>query len=458
MAYVMPADSPQHRASGQDGFVLIEVLVSALVITIVAGAVLAVVTATTHSAADQRIRSNAYGLAQEDQARLRTMRISSLNHLVQTRAVTLGGSQFTVESTGVFVNGKSGTPSCVSGEATADYVRITSTVRWPNIGTHKPVVFQSIVSPSNGSLDPSHGTLVFNATNALGTPLSGVSISANGVGTFSGSTDSSGCANFADQPSGNYTVTTSAAGMINMLGESVTSKTIGVLPSGTQTVSLRYDRGGKLRMRFEYRVGSSAEFKAANADSIVVYNAESGASGQTFWTPAKTRQATVEATPLFPFKNFDTVYAGACETNNPVPKEEEVNPPGAPARAKVLIPAAGEAEAVIKLPALELTVSKGATPVSGAKVTITDDNCSVSGTPVKREYTTNASGHQINPTTLLPEPGLPWSKYDVCASANVSGTNRRLFATNLTVQNLTSATTKTLDLNGAGSESNKTCP
>ena len=59
-------------------------------------------------------------------------------------------------------------------------------------------------------------------------------------------------------------------------------------------------------------------------------------------------------------------------------------------------------------------------PVEGARVTVTDTKC---GTESEEEeegstypvqsYTTNAEGH-------LPDPGLPFSTYDVCASAGGS--------------------------------------
>ena len=46
----------------------------------------------------------------------------------------------------------------------------------------------------------------------------------------------------------------------------------------------------------------------------------------------------------------------------------------------------------------------------------------------------------------MAEPGLPWGIYDVCASANISGTPKRKKVTSVTVKNLTAATTLTVDL------------
>jgi len=103
-----PGRKPLH---GEDGFALIEVLVSALILAIVAAGVLSLLAATTRSAAAERNHSQAYALAQEDQARLRSVRLSSLNRLKQTNAYTLGGTKFTVESSGVFVNNTKGQTS-----------------------------------------------------------------------------------------------------------------------------------------------------------------------------------------------------------------------------------------------------------------------------------------------------------------------------------------------------------
>ena len=440
----------------QEGFVLIEVLVSALIITIAAGGVLALITANTRSAADQRTHTAAYSIGQEDQARLRSMRISSLNRLEQEYPVVVGGRKYTVESSGVFVNNTKGTSSsCTSGETSADYVRITSTVKWERMEGRKPVVIQSIVSPSNGSLDPSHGTLTVTTKTASGAALAGVGLSASSPGTFSGSTDSTGCANFADLPSGSYTVTVSASGFVDPQGTlSPWTATAGVIPSTTQALTLYYDRPGTIPVKFKYRVGSSGEFKAATADSVFVYNAEMPKGGVVRGTPGGTRTATVEATQLYPFKAADTVYAGSCETNNPNPNGE--NPAGAPGMTTGLVPANGIAPAVeVQVPALNVTVtSNGSTVVSGARVTITDEQCKdSSNNKIKRVYTTNGSGNQAATTAGAIEPGLPYGKYEVCASSG----GRRIISTGVSAKSMTAATNLALNLNGSGSTSGS-CP
>jgi hypothetical protein len=130
--------------------------------------------------------------------------------------------------------------------------------------------------------------------------------------------------------------------------------------------------------------------------------------------------------------------------------------------ASVLIPAGGtyEPRVQLRLPALYLTVKSALLVVSGAKVTISDNNCTVGGTPVKREYTTTPEGSlasPLDPERKKEDPGLPWGTYDVCASARILNVNRRMIATKIPVQSLTTGTSLPLDLSSTGSE-NGTCP
>jgi Tfp pilus assembly protein PilV len=428
-----PAHSSPHP---EDGFALIEVLVSALIVVIVGGAVLTTLQATARSAGDSRNHSMAQAIAQEDQARLRSMRISSLNRLNQSYPVTLDGTTFSVTSTGVFVNNISQTASCSTGQTSADYIRISSSVTWNGLGTRPPVTMTSIVSPSNGSLDPGHGTLTISTINAAGLPLPGVGVSGTGAGTFSGTTDASGCANFADLPAGKYTMTPTAAGMVDKEGKAPTSQLVEVNASGTQTSILQYDRPGALEVNFKYRVGSSAEFKTSTASSIQVFN--SGLKEPfTFSTSNGLPAAAVSTTgKLFPFPSPYAVYAGACKDTNPNP---DSNPaaPGALASVGVTVPPGATLAPLpigtIQLPALNLVVKRNGALLEGAKVRITG-TCSFD-----RNYLTTAAG-------VLPDPGLPWGTYKVCASRGSGSSTRRKYVSNVSVQNLTAGTPLTIDL------------
>ncbi|MGE0065998.1 MAG: hypothetical protein AB7T48_01485 [Solirubrobacterales bacterium] len=431
--------TPEPRSpSPEEGSALIEVLVSALIIVIVGGAILTLLQATARSAGDSRNRTIAQAIAQEDQSRLRSMRISSLNRLNQNWTASVGGKSFAVNSTGVFVNNATGTPSCTGSNTSADYVRITSTVTWNAMNGRPPVVMQSIVAPSNGSLNPGNGTLTVSTINAAGGPLAGVGLAGTGPGTFNGTTDEGGCANFADLAAGNYTLTPTAVGLVDPNGKAPASTTVGVSASTTSTRVLQYDKPGALEVDFKYRVGSTATFAPSSASAIQVFN--SGMSTPlTVTAPGGNPTATIATSAkLFPFTSPYAVYAGTCSSNNPNP-ESKAEAPGAPAVASILVPPGASTaplpKGTIQLPALNVTVKRNGALLAGAKVRVTG-SCSFA-----RNYTTNAQGN-------LSDPGLPWGTYNVCISGrNTSNSMRMHTFSSVAVQDLTSGTTITADTN-----------
>jgi Tfp pilus assembly protein PilV len=446
-----PARETTHA---EGGFALIEVLVSALVLAIVAAGVMALLEATTHSAASERRQAEAHALAQEDQARLRSLRLSALNRLNEERSVAIDGTTFTVTSQGTFINNSTRQPAaCTSGTTSADYVRITTSVTWAR--AHQPVVMQSIVSPSNGSLDPNHGTLVIKANTPAPSsePIASLPLSGSGPGTFSGSTDSTGCANFADLPAGTYTVTPTSTTLVGKDGQYPHSTQIGVTAGGTSTLTLEYAKPASIPVEFETRLSSTEAYKPTKLDSAYLSDQTGTAS---YWTPTKARQLSFTASPIFPYSDEPTIWAGSCAGNIPESSSGKVS-------RKFL---AGENAATpikLKVPAFEITVTNSASEkVKGAEIIVTDENCNdSSGSPIRRTYTSEANGHQAaSETSTEVEYGIPSSTYALCASAFYGGTYHRKRETGVAIKSYTSAVKKTLSLPSTGSEtgSTKKCP
>lgn len=431
---------------------IIEVLASAVVLLIVSAGIFGLLQATAHSSSENRHRSEAYSVSQEDQARMRSMRLSALNALNETRTVTLNGTKFSVHSTGTFVNDLTGTTSCSAPETTADYARITSEVTWPRMQGAKPALIESIVAPSKSlSLDPNNGTLTITARNAQGSPLPGLKLVGSGPATFNNETNTLGCALF-NLPAGTYTLVPSGINLIDKDGKAPAALPVSVATGVTNPYSLEYDHPGTIPVTFETLVGG--KLVPAKADSVFVF--QTGMStARIFSTTGMVRESTVNATPLYPFPSPYTIYAGSCAANNPNP-EGKTGAPGAAGVANVSV-LQGETKAVgatkVQLPAVNLTVKNGSTPIKGARVTITDKNCPEgSGTKIKRTYTTNASGNQTATPAVAPEaiePGLPWGEYEICASAEVSGAIRRKVLTGSSIvkaQSLTTPAAPTIDL------------
>jgi Tfp pilus assembly protein PilV len=435
------------RPPAQAGFALIEVLVSSIVVVLAAAATFGLLQAMTRASAEQRHRSQAYAIAQEDQARLRSMRLTQLNHLDEIRQVTMAGTTFTVRSTGVFINDKTATVSCADGKASADYVQVTSVVTWPGMAKGQQTVLRSVVSPSPGSFDSTHGMLPVAVTNEKGEPKSGVLLE---IGGFSATTNEEGCATFPDLPEGSQDLTSSgeAANLVSTNSNFVEETLVGIELHNPKVTKLIYDTPGAVPVNFTYWVGSSEKLEPATADSVVAFH-NVMKQAKVVGTPGGTRMPQIEAEPLFPFTSPYSLYAGTCPSNNPGT---------GPGLVSATVAAGGLAEPVtIQLPALDLTVQNGTQPVAGAKVTITDLKCKDSkGNGIKRVYTTNSSGKPSAEVGGQPEPALPWGVYDICASAKISGNNRRKKVFNVEVKSFTSAKAVVLNLS-TGTESGE-CP
>jgi Tfp pilus assembly protein PilV len=438
--------------SDEDGFIIIEVLVSALILAIVAGAVLTLIAATTRGAAAQRNRSVAYDLAQADQARLRMLRIFEISGVESKETkVTRNGTVYTVTSERVYVNNKAGAVSCVEGSETPDYVQLTSTVTaTPMV---QPVVLQSVVSPSTGSLDLNLGKLAASTVNAVNEPVSGVTVTLPSL-SKQATTGTAGCAMFLSVPAATYTATYEGKNLVNENGENSATEQVEVAAGKLKRVGpMAWDYPATLEPEFVYLDPSTGKPRPAPVDSMTVINATHSLS-LPVGTPGNVLRSKTQVKALFPFKSSEyTVYAGSCASNNPGT---------APANASGLYSAEAKPKALltpqIHVPALELTVTNAiGAYAAGARVTVTDANstCKYNGSSIKRIFTANAVGHLSNKAAGETEAGLPFGTYNICASLKVGSEYQSAKAEAVKVENLTSVgTTLALKLATGGKE----CP
>ena len=387
------------------GFGIVEVLVGTVMIVGLSAGTFRVIQSMTRAGAEEQTRATAHAVAQSDQSRLRSLELAALSNYSVTRAVEESGETFTVSSKGEFVSDSTGTASCDSGSASADYVRVTSRVSWPTIGPRPPVVLQSTITPPNGSIDG--GALAVRVENASAVGMEGVGLSGSGSGSFSGATNELGCVIFGNLKAGNYQLRANTSGLVDRDGEQGGPRTTSVIPYATNSIALQYDRPGSIEVGFTTKIDGA--LRPARADSIVVFN--TGMSAPKAYGEVGDLLPRIIATPLFPFASPDAVYAGSCTGNDPNPSGAD--PPPA-SIASLLVPAGGRALGTIQLPAFDLRVWTGADaanpgqPADEVDVVIRDRVCTDDkGKPITRTYETNADGR-------LDEPGLPSGSYDVC--------------------------------------------
>lgn len=446
------------------GSVMIEVMVSAILLTIAAIGVFNAFDAATRSTAQERHRAQAHGLAQADLARMRTMRISQLSpFLDETRTLSVDGTPYTVDSEADFINATTGTDTCDEENASADYIRIRSTVTWPSIGVRKPVRSESLVAPPNSTAKAESGALIVEVVNAAHEPRIGVPIVGSGPTPFSRETGDNGCAVFGNLLKGDYVVTATVPGTIDPEGKESGSADANVVAEATSTLTLEFDKPGTIETEFVTRPESATGPQVpAKALAFSAYHTRLS-EARAFKSENGTPQLKLKATTLFPFDTPYAVYAGACEANNPDPNAES------PSEAIVdvdVVP--GEtATAKVEMPALRLKVYKGeegktSELSSGATVKIKDGNCTSAGLP-QLVHTTNVKGE-------LSEPGLPYSRvksssggYTVCVSGIATdGQRRRVTKTNVSVPALATdipaGTSLNIYLRNGSSSSGGLCP
>lgn len=426
---------PRLALADQSGSILVEVLVSAIMVVIVAVGVFAAFDTATRATGEERNRARAHSLAQADLSRMRTMRISDLSNLNQTRTLTQDGTEYTIVSRGEFQTDATGTASCDPGTASADYIKISSTVTWPSIGSRPPVVAASLVAPPNGSISPNTGSLAVEIQNSENAGIPGVGLQGSGAGSFTGQTGPTGCAIFGNLPAGNYTLQVTDSTLVDRDGNPPGDTATSVVAEATNTVVLQYDEPGSVAVTFETKVGGN--LVPSTADSVVAFN--QGMSVPKAFGDVGSQAGQVTATPLFPFTSEYAIYAGTCEGNNPNPTGQE-NPPGEAAIASAIVPRGGSEAVSVQLPALHLTVWSGVdqttpgSPVPGAAVELSDANCDDSaGNPITRTFTTTSEGKFTkDPQGQTLDPGLPYGVYDLCVSDGTTHVTR----TSVNVQDL----------------------
>lgn len=422
--------APRTRFCSEGGFSLVEVLVTALIVALIGTAAATALGAANDLSGDQRYRSEAYLLAQQDQERMMSLSDQQLSGYSQTRPVSYAnGYSFTVTSTASFID-TSGSASCTTGASA--YYKIVSTVSWSE-GSHAAAV--TSVNVESTIARPLGNTLMTNVVDQSDTAgLQGVTVTATGPGSATtyvqGQTDGSGCSLLDALTAGSYAVTLSKQGYVDINGNSsppnlnatVSSTGVTRLNSNPQVMG----RAGTI----------NASFATGEADSI----SWTGAGGTLATTsdPAESTapaalNTSVTSRSLFPFEsaggsysNNYTVWAGPCMA---------MEPPAADLTRASVLPGA-TASVTVTEPLLDVqTVTYNQAPVQpqAVKLIFTDANAHgcASGTAPSDSWSPEVvpplTGSQTEPATgWLQYPGQPFMSDLSGANASASGDSGQL--------------------------------
>jgi prepilin-type N-terminal cleavage/methylation domain-containing protein len=412
------------------GFALIEVIVSAAVLAMVALAVLSGVDGATSATGRESTRSVAASLAEQDQERLRSLQIERLvNYNDPEQTFTIGGITYTVTSAARWVRDDTGNvPSCTDTSKESNYVYISSTVTTAgSLGSRvPPVKLESIVSPP-----VKDGTLIVQVSNRDGDGVPNLNVSIGGPYSATAPTNADGCALFQYVPAGEYTVTLDRPGWVDRHGDPSATVTKTVTGSTMNLLAMSYDQAAAATLTVKTVYPGTTT--ALNSDSVDISTINSAEAMRAFPDPMNTTpQPTIAAKNLFPFPAAYNFWTGSCASENPESYTANAGyfaPPG----GKTLATDPGGTYAKdIYQPPVNLRVthdangkiiggSGGTKSVDVMSYTATylpatgDEDCADAVTlhAVTRSDTVTTRGwlSQMSPAY---DPGLPFGKWKIC--------------------------------------------
>lgn len=421
---MMGKHTNRHRStlSGDAGFLLVEVMVSAAILIMVSLSVFSMLDQGDKFAGGNQKRAIAANIAQAEIERVRSLPIEDVARLAGTRTITEAGANYSLTATAKWVTDNQDEPDCTSRSGGLDYMRLSTSVSWPNMGNAKPVRLSTIVTPSSRSSSSSMGSLSVYVRDADNAGVSNLLITLDGATDFADPTNVNGCVVFPFIPAGNYTLKFSRVDWVD--GDSVEeiSQPVSVGGGLTTKVQYMYDWGGTTRTNFvtgkpgAVSDGSGTVPSRPNAFSLFNGDQTRGAKIIELNGTTDVWDGRTDNTRLFPSLDPYAIYAGTCQGNAPT---------GGQTPTYVNIPRNAHQNAgPTRVPALDFVVYDGTAGSPGNKIQATVVVNSGCGADYREQ--TNASGALQG---RLSDPGFPFSAgtASFCVSGrSSSGTTRKL--------------------------------
>lgn len=384
----------------------------AVVVVIVALVILDGLDAARSTTVDSKARSVSATLAQDDQERLRSMKISDISNRRETRSVTVGGARYTVVSRADWVRDATGIVSCSNDSSPGDYLRISSTVTSPVTGS-APVAEVGLLSAPPGSFGTNYGTTAIKVTGSAGAPVAGATVALASSPSLSDTTNALGCAVFGNLVAGSYTAAVTSGTSVGVEGRSPTQVTAPVTAGATTVTEVIMDRAASVTIGFDTRVGNTV--LPATSPMMSLGNSRLPSGSRTFGSPAA--DGTITADSVFPFSDGYGAYAGTCTANDPTQYDAAyfTTSPG------LVTPAPGGSEqATARMPAINLLAKKDdGTTLANARIFVTTIDSGCSQTFPMQQATSSGA---------IPLPAYPFGNYRVCIDDSI---NRRASLTNV---------------------------
>jgi type II secretory pathway pseudopilin PulG len=424
--------------SSESGFALIEAVVSAAVLAIIAMAVLSGIDAASNSSGREKARAVAATLAEQDQEAMRAMDVDTLAAVsTAPRVVNVDGANYTIQSKAQWVtDDDGGTPACGNSSKNNEYLHITTTVTSALVGPRvEPVIIDSLVAPST-KYSSTHGILGIKVVDRNGAAVVGATVSATSTSpsvSRTDNTDANGCVIFKQLPVATYTVVVSKAGYVGTDLQPTVTVSQKATPGTVTFKTVEYDIATTARVTVKTTPpGTSTTQQDSKAAKISLTNAKATGLLKSYVNPAPASPLNIN--PLYPFKA--TAYAfftGSCEYQSP--DATNANYFGTYPGSLVMDPTLAQPQAVTVLqPPLNLRITRNyannAFNTSNMLVYATLDNAgtgdSCTESRVQLTFTDwpggtwgtfpsgTGSTNWVTQQGATFDPGMPYGKYTIC--------------------------------------------
>jgi hypothetical protein len=385
----------QGRLAADTGTSLIEIVVAAALLAVVAVGVMSGLDVSARVSGDQKGKAVAANIAEGELERIRSLdaaQIATLNGAPVTRSE--GGVNYTVRSTAEWVRNQDGDAFACSADGGTTYLKLQVSVKWP--GSDKPVVLDSIFAPGVRSAVRSIGALALRVVNQQQQPVPGVSftLTSSGQSNRTGVTDQNGCVVWSAIPAAVWRVSGTKTNFITPTGNASITDEVSVPGQSFVKKQYEFSQGGTISGSFfTTRPGSGTQIPTAPGRYVIAHSAMNYQGNSYRVIDIPEGQTTFTTPTLYPYGSPYTIWGGGC-----------TSAPASPGIATPTLSASGGSVSGVrvKLPALDI-VTKDPGPEGG---------------PVRAVACGETYNRHTGGDGKLADPGFPYGNVDLCAQLN----------------------------------------
>lgn len=352
------------------GFSLVEVVVAAVVLSLMGAAVAGVLLQAVAVTGDNARRVQAASIARDQIELVRSGNADDIpDGTVQVGSRTVQGTTYTITQNAALLGAGSAASACRQTGADLAYKRVTVSVGWPDMGSTKPVRADTLVALTavQRAAGSSLGAVAFAVDLYDGSTtarLSGANVT---VGTQTQTTGDDGCVVFDSLTPGTYATAVTAAGYSDPDGRTTTTGTVtATAGSITRPAPVVLGQTGRLRVTVTAPAGYTSPTPLATIPLTLDTALFAPTTFRTFADCSGVATAPVgcvsgtprTAAPLFPATY--TVSAGDCS----------VIPPAGTAPS-VQVPASGTVDATVPLGGVNVRLTSLLDILTSSTVTVT---------------------------------------------------------------------------------------